>query len=159
MAFGSNSHEISTQEIMTKVDTHSKALVSIVERQKDLEGKVEITGDKIEMLDHNIIKELRSINQDIKHLRDEIHDLKHEMEMIKEFESKVKRQFKIVTTKDEVQRLERYIDLWNPMQFATKSELLDIRDDIITHITQEIEKFLHEDESIANSSSSKNSKK
>lgn len=159
MAFGSNSHEISTQEIMTKVDTHSKALVSIVERQKDLEGKVEITGDKIEMLDHNIIKELRSINQDIKHLRDEIHDLKHEMEMIKEFESKVKRQFKIVTTKDEVQRLERYIDLWNPMQFATKSELIDIRDDIITHITQEIEKFLHEDESISNSSSSKNSKK
>ena len=144
MAFGSDSTQ-ATQEIQTKVDTHSKALVSIVERQKNLESKIDISDEKIELLDHNVIKEFKSINQDMKHLRDEIHDIKEELEIIKEFQSKVKNQFKIMTTKDEVQKLERYIDLWNPMQFATHDQLLETKDKIISSITTEIEKFLMED--------------
>lgn len=141
MAFGSDSTQ-ATQDLQTKIDTHSKALVSIVERQKNLESKVDITDDKIELLDHNVIKEIKSINQDTKHLQDEIHDIKEELEIIKEFQSKVRKQFKIMTTKDEVQKLERYIDLWNPMQFATHDQLLETKDKIISSITTEIEKFL-----------------
>ena len=159
MAFGSDSHQGATQDMMTKIDTHSKALVSIVERQKDLEGKVELANDKIELLDHNVIKELRTINQDIKHLRDEIHDIKHSLEVTQEFQSKVKKQFKIVASTDDVQKLERYIDFWNPMQFATRTELIDLKDSIISHLTEEIEKFLHEptEETSSNEESKKNS--
>lgn len=156
MAFGSDSTQ-ATQDLQTKIDTHSKALVSIVERQKNLESKVDIADDKIELLDHNVIKEVKSINQDIKHLRDEIHDVKDELEIIKEFQSKVKKQFKIMTTKDEVQKLERYIDLWNPMQFATHDQLLETKDKIISSITTEIEKFLMGD--IEEKSSNKEDKK
>ncbi|MFP4402563.1 MAG: hypothetical protein ACLFPL_05030 [Candidatus Nanoarchaeia archaeon] len=145
VTFGSDSNQNLTHELQSKVDTHSKALVSVVERQKNLEEKLEINEDKIELVDHNIIKEMKSIHQDIKHLRDEIHDLKEHIEHIHEFESKVKKQFRIVTTKDEVKKLERYIDIWNPMQFATHDQLLEVRDSIIEQLSVKIEEFLEEE--------------
>ncbi|MCH8519205.1 MAG: hypothetical protein LAT82_00430 [Nanoarchaeota archaeon] len=144
MAFGSDS-STANQDLLSKVDTHSKALVSIVERQKDLESKVEIVDEKIELLDHNIIKEIRTLSQDIKHLRDEIHDMKHNIELFQEFQSKVKKQFKITANHDEVQKLERYIDLWNPMQFATREELLDMKENIINFLADKIEEFLEDE--------------
>ena len=143
MVFGSD--QTANQDLLQKVDTHSKALVSIIERQKDLESKVEIVDEKVELLDHNIIKEIRTLNQDIKHLRDEIHDLKHSVEMFQEFQSKVKKQFKITATHDEVQKLERYIDLWNPMQFATREEMLDMKEHIINFLADKIEEFLDDE--------------
>ena len=144
MAFGSDS-AATNQDLLQKVDTHSKALVSIIERQKDLESKVEIVDEKVELLDHNIIKEIRTLNQDIKHLRDEIHDLKHSVEMFQEFQSKVKKQFKITANHDEVQKLERYVDLWNPMQFATREEMLDMKEHIINFLADKIEEFLEDE--------------
>lgn len=141
VGFGSDTSNQS-QELQSKVDIHSKSLVSVVERQKDLENKIDIMDEKIELLDHNSIREIKKLSSDIKHLRDEIHDIKADLEQIKEFQIKVKKQFKITSTKDEVQKLERYIDLWNPMQFATREELLDMRDKIIGHLSEDIKKFL-----------------
>ncbi|MFT4244766.1 MAG: hypothetical protein ACMXYB_04925 [Candidatus Woesearchaeota archaeon] len=144
MAFGSDS-TAANQELLQKIDTHSKTLVSIIERQKNLESKVEIVDEKAELLDHNIVKEIRTLNQDIKHLRDEVHDLKHSIEIFQEFQSKVKKQFKITAAHDDVQKLERYIDLWNPMQFATREELLDMKENIINFLADKIEKFLEDE--------------
>ena len=141
VSFGGDS-AAHTQDLQVKIDTHSKSLVSVVERQKDLENKVDIIDEKIELLDHNSIREIKRLSQDLKHLRDEIHDIKTDIEQVKEFQTRVRKQFKVTTTKDEVQKLERYIDLWNPMNFATKEELLDIRDNIISHLTEDIETFL-----------------
>ena len=133
-----------SQELQSKVEIHSKSIVSVVERQKDLENKIDIIDEKIELLDHNSIREIKKVANDIKHLRDEIHDIKADMEEIKEFQLKVKKQFKISVTKDEVKKLERYIDLWNPMQFATREELLDLKESIISHLKTDIENFLYE---------------
>lgn len=141
VGFGSDNTNQSL-ELQSKVDVHSKSLVSVVERQKDLENKIDIIDEKIELLDHNTIREVKKLNNDIKHLRDEIHDIKADLEQIKEFQIRVKKQFKITSTKDEVQKLERYIDLWNPMQFATREELLDMRDKIISHLSEDIQKFM-----------------
>ena len=138
MAFGSSENP----DLQSKVDVHSKSLVSVVERQKDLENKIDVIDEKIELLDHNTIREIKKIAVSIKHLRDEIHDIKQDIEVVQEFQSKVKKQFKISATKDEVQKLERYIDLWNPMNFATKDEVLEMRDKIIEHLSDDIQKFL-----------------
>lgn len=145
VSFGSDNTQQS-QELHSKIDTHSKSIVSVIERQKDLENKVDVLDEKIELLDHNSIREIKKLSQSIKHLRDEIHDMKAEMEQVREFQLKVKKQFKIVTTKDEVQKLERYIDLWNPMQFATRDELHDLKESIISHLTEDISKFLKEEQ-------------
>ena len=110
-------------EVKEKVDTHSKAILTVVEQQKEIESNFDLLNEKIELLDHNSIKNFKKLNDDIKHIRADLRDLKQEVESLREFNVKVSKQLKLMTTKDEVVKLERYIDLWNPMEFITREEL------------------------------------
>ena len=141
---GSNifKNEDSKEEFATKVDTHTKALLTVTQRQKDLESTLDMLNEKIELLDHNAISDFKKIFSDIKSLRSEIVDLKSEIETLKEFNSKVAKQLRLVTTKDEVTKLEKYIDLWNPMDFVTREEHSKSKDEFVKILRQIIEEFL-----------------
>ena len=132
-------------EFKEKVDTHSKALLTVVERQKDLENSLDLINEKIELLDHNTIKNVKKVFNDLKTAKDDVRDLKHEIKELKEFNVKVQKQLALMTTKDEVEKLEKYIDLWQPMDFVTRQELGDFRSKIKSDIEKIIEKFLEEE--------------
>ena len=125
-----------------KVDTHSKALLSVTQRQKDLESKIDLADEKIELLDHNAIANFKKITLDIKSLRADILDLRQDIDSIKEFNMRVSKQLKIMTTKDEVAKLEKYIDLWNPIEFVTREEYEKGKEEFVGILTKIIEEFL-----------------
>lgn len=128
-----------------KVEVHSKAILNIIERHKNLESSIDLINEKIELLDHNSIKSFKKLINDQKNISSDIRDLKQDIVGIKEFNRKFTKQIKLMTTKDEVMKLEKYIDLWNPMNFATKDELQELRKQIKKDIEKIIEGFLTED--------------
>ncbi|MDA3856375.1 MAG: hypothetical protein PF569_09020 [Candidatus Woesearchaeota archaeon] len=127
-------------EFKDKVDTHSKAILTVVERQKDLESSLDIVNEKIELIDHNSIKNFKKIFNDMNIIRTDLRDLKEEVADIKDYNSKITKQLKLMSTKDEVTKLEKYIDLWDPMNFATKDDL----EKISKRTINELKKILHE---------------
>lgn len=127
-------------EFKDKVDTHSKAILTVVERQKDLENSLDIVNEKMELIDHNSIKNFKKIFNDINVIRTDLRDLKEEIIDIKDYNSKITKQLKLMSTKDEVTKLEKYIDLWDPMNFATKDDLEKISQNTV----KELKKILHE---------------
>lgn len=129
-------------EFKEKVDTHSKALLSVTQRQKDLESSIDLLSEKLELLDHNAVKNFRKLTQDLKEVRDDMKELKTEIEGMKEFNGKVAKQMKLMSTKDEVNKLEKYIDLWDPMNFLTRGEMEEFRVKIKKDFEEIIEKFL-----------------
>lgn len=131
-------------DFQDKVDTHSRTLVSVIQRQKDLEASFDLFNEKLELLDHNAVKNFKNIFDDLREIKNEIRDLKHEIEILKEFNSKVTKQLRLFSPKDEVEKLEKYIDLWNPMQFVTRDELRDHREKIKKDLIGIIEKFLED---------------
>jgi predicted RNase H-like nuclease (RuvC/YqgF family) len=139
--FGDSKDEHS--EAFTKIDTHSKAILIVTQRQKDLESKLDLVSEKIELLDHNSISNIKKINSDIKSLRTDMRDLTTDLEELKSFNSKVKKQLSLMTTKDEVKKLEKYIDLWNPMTFVTRQELKKNKEDTVEMIREIIGDFLN----------------
>lgn len=139
--FGSN-NEKSQNEFKEKVDTQSKAILTVVERQKDTENSIDLLKEKLELLDHNTIKNIKKIFNDIKSIREEIKDIKSEIKDIQEFNSKVQKQLKLTASKDDVEKLDKYIDLWQPMNFVTRDELDEFRSKIKTDLEKIIEKFM-----------------
>jgi hypothetical protein len=137
-----NSSDKSKEDFQNKVDVHSKALLSVTQRQKDLESTLDLVGEKIELLDHNSISNFKKIFSDIKSLRTEIVELRTEMDNMKDFNQKVAKQLKLMTTKDEVVKLEKYIDLWNPMEFVTREEHNKEKEEFINILKTIIEEFL-----------------
>ncbi len=140
--FGSGKPDEKQVEFYDKVDTHSKALLTLVQRQKDIESSMDLLNERIELLDHNSVSQLKKIFDDNKTLREEIKDLKHEIKEIKEFNMKVIKQLKLVATHDEVVKLEKYIDLWNPMEFVTRDELVEHRDKVKSEVERIFKKYL-----------------
>jgi len=53
---GGKPDEKKQAEVFDKVDTHSKALLTLVQRQKDLESSLDLIHEKFELLDHSSIK-------------------------------------------------------------------------------------------------------
>lgn len=127
-----------------KVDTHSKAILTVTQRQKDLESAIETINQKIDLIDHNAVKGFRKAGEDVKSVRQEILEIKEELKTIKEFNSKVAKQIKLMSTSDEVKKLEKYIDLWDPMGFVTREELEEFKDSIKKSF-EEVVKTLIED--------------
>lgn len=142
--FGSNVKQ--QDEFKNKVDTHSKTLVGVIERQKGLESSVDTLHDKLELLDHNAIKNFRKVFEDLKHVKDEIKEMREDINSIKEFNSKVSKQLRLFSSKDEVVKLERYIDLWDPLNFVTRSELDEFKDKFKDELANVLEEFLLEDD-------------
>lgn len=129
-----------------KVDTHTKTILAIIQRQKDIESSLDLVGEKIELLDHNSVKNFKKDHNDIKSLRDDIRELKQSLEDIREFNAKIKKQLKLMSTVDDVKKLEKYVDLWNPMDFVTRQEMDDFREKIKGDLISIVENFLEEEQ-------------
>jgi len=130
------------EEFKEKVDTHSKAILGVIGRQKDIESSIDLIDEKIELLDHNSIKNFKLVFNDIKSIKTTLRELKQEIDTIKEFNSKVSKQIKLMSTVDEVAKLEKYIDLWDPMNFVTQEMLANSEKKTKENIKKIIEDFL-----------------
>ncbi len=138
-----NSDEIKQKQFQETVDTHSKAILTVVERQKDIENSLDTINEKIELLDHNAIDNFKKIFQQIKEIKNDVKEIKSEIKNVKDFESKMVKQIKIMASHDEVAKLERYIDLWEPLNFITRDEITKIKKEIINDLEKIIEGFLN----------------
>lgn len=130
--------------VKEQVDTHSKAILTVTQRQKDIEGSLDLLSEKLDLLDHNSIRNFRKANDEVKDAHNEIKELKAEIETLKEFNSKMAKQIKLMSTRDEVTKLEKYIDFWEPMNFVTRDEIAELRQKIKGDLEEIIEKVLEE---------------
>lgn len=129
-------------EFKDKVDVHSKALITATQRIKDLESTQDLMNEKIELLDHNSIKNFKKLFAEQKELRTQILELKQEINKIKDFKKKVTKQIKLMATGDEISKLEKYIDLWNPMDFVTREELEENQRKTVKQIEEIVMNFI-----------------
>ncbi|NCC70573.1 hypothetical protein EOM09_03245 [bacterium] len=134
--------KVHEEEFKQKVDTHSKALLTVVQRAKDLESGIELLNEKIELIDHNSVKNFKKLFQELKEVKIDLRDLKSEIENLKEYDKKITKQLRLMGTKEDVQKLEKYIDLWNPMDFVTREELSQYSNKVIDELKVLIENHL-----------------
>ncbi|MCB9370599.1 hypothetical protein H6501_03320 [Candidatus Woesearchaeota archaeon] len=125
-----------------KFSSQSKTLLKLIERQKEAENSLDLLGEKLELLDHNSVKNFKKAFSDIKVLGEELRDLREAFEKQGEFNTKVKRQLSLMASTDDVSHLEKYIELWNPMDFVTRQEIDELRAKIKDDLVEIIEKFM-----------------
>ena len=130
------------EDFQVKVDTHTKALLSVVERQKSLEVSIEGLKEKYELLDSSTIDSLRKLYDEINDIHSQILHVKHDIQTFQEFIRKLKSQISLFTSKDEVLKLEKYIDLWNPIEFVTREEVREIIGEVKKSLIEKLEEYL-----------------
>ena len=97
-----------------------------IARVRLLEGKYAIFGERLLIINQNMIAEYKKISQNIKELHRDINELREELDNTKEVIKKMVKEINQFARLDDVKVLEKYINLWNPMNFVTENEVLDL---------------------------------
>lgn len=109
------------------VNNASRRIKMLEERYTNMRSKFQVLEQNMLHKNKTFFTEIKSINLEMVETKKEINELKDKiMILIKELDS--------FARKDSVEILRKYIDLWNPVNFATKNEVEDIVREVIDKI-------------------------
>ncbi len=104
----------------------SYVLSDLNARVRVLESKYSLFGERLLVVNQNMIEEYRRIMRDVKAIQSNLSEMKKEVFYLKEVLSDFNKEFDMFARKDSVKVLEKYINLWNPMNFVTEKEVIEI---------------------------------
>lgn len=104
----------------------SEDIAELTRRIRTMEERYTTMQTKTQLVEHNMLSyhkqaigETKTINVDIRELKREIEQIRDRiLTLIKELQSCAK--------KDEVKVLERYINMWEPINFVTRNEIQEL---------------------------------
>lgn len=92
----------------------------------DLEEKHNILRDRVLMSDESFIKSLDSLKKEIRFLREDISEIKERTELLKDKIDQIITELENFARKEELHTVERYLRLWEPMEFVKTKEVRQI---------------------------------
>lgn len=113
---------VSIADISNQINNLSRRLRMLEERYTNLRKNSELTEQNILKTNKVVQRETSVITSDLTELRRDFIDLKDKVKLI------VKELVECAKSED-VKVLERYINLWDPMKFVSKDEVMKIVED------------------------------
>jgi hypothetical protein len=104
------------ERISKDVNTIGANLRILEERYSLMRNKSQVTEESMIDLEKDLSKDLKMLNEDIT-------DLKHELKDIIDKLRLIDAEMKNLTKKEDFKVVERYLDMWQPMEFVTRNEL------------------------------------
>ena len=101
-------------------------LVTLNSRLRLLEERYQQLRENIELLNQNMVDGYRKISKETRIINEDIRELKNNIQLIKEILEKITREASSFAKKDNLRILERYINMWNPLNFITEKEVKKI---------------------------------
>lgn len=88
-----------------------------------LEERYSTLRNKNQVTEQNLIDLEKELNTDIKMLSEDTVELKRELKDINDKLRLISNEIKNLVDKNEFKTMERYLDMWQPMNFVTRNEL------------------------------------
>jgi hypothetical protein len=118
------------------LDKLSKNVNSIGANLRIMEERYSLMRSKSQLSEQNMIDLEKGMNKDMKSLGDELTDLKHEINDLMDKLRLISDELKNLVNKDDFKVVEKYVDMWQPMNFVTKNELTRMIDEKLKELTQ-----------------------
>ncbi|MAG52752.1 MAG: hypothetical protein CMH62_02200 [Nanoarchaeota archaeon] len=98
----------------------------VIGRLRINESKLTTLRERLLVTDSNMISEYKNIAKEIKNLNVDIRELKNNLETIKETMKDIIKGTENFASSQDVAVLEKYINMWNPLNFVTEKEVRKI---------------------------------
>jgi hypothetical protein len=102
--------------IAKNVNSLAANLRILEERYANLRNRLQASEQGVIALDKDIRTDIKLLNEDVLELKKEINDIKDKLRLIGG-------EIKNLVNKNEFKVVERYLDIWQPMNFVTRNEL------------------------------------
>ena len=101
----------------------NQILSEIVIRIRSLESKYSLLGERLLIVNQNMISQFKKTSSELKAVNYDIKELRTELFKNKELLRDLSRELDFFATKEHLKTLEKYINLWDPMKFITEDDL------------------------------------
>lgn len=95
---------------------------SISRRTRELEERSQNMRKRIQMTDQNLMNQNKRFAQDIKVVTSELNELKHIMNDLDNKMLLLIKELRMCARKEDLNVLEKYINIWEPINFMTRRE-------------------------------------
>ena len=95
----------------------------VTRRLRVMEERMASDRKNIQLNQQNVLTASKKVNQEIKNMYTELNEIKKELTSFNDQLGLVMAALKNTTKKDDVKVLEKYIELWEPLNFVTKREV------------------------------------
>lgn len=96
---------------------------NIARRTRVLEDGFQSMRKKAQITDQNALRENKRINTEIRAIDSDINDLKRSIEDIKSKMMLIIKELKLSAKREDFDTLQKYINLWEPVNFVTQNEV------------------------------------
>ncbi|MFP4190023.1 MAG: hypothetical protein ACLFSL_03215 [Candidatus Woesearchaeota archaeon] len=109
-----------------KLEEMGGQLKSVTTRLRTLEEKYRNMRAGIQTTEKNSLEESKKINAEISDVNQEVYSLKKDFKDLKEKMDIIIKELGLTAKKEEVESIQKYLDLWNPVNFVSQNEILPI---------------------------------
>jgi len=95
-------------------------------RLRILEGKYNLMRERLFIINENMIDHYKSLSIEINSLKVDIKEIKDGLFSLKEATKDIIKELDFFARKEQLKILEKYINLWNPFDFVTEEEVLNL---------------------------------
>nr|MBA4405151.1 hypothetical protein [Nanoarchaeum sp.] len=95
-------------------------------RIRILEGKYTVTRERMLLINQNMIDHYKILTTEIKSINEELREIKESLELIKETTRNIVKEMSFFARKEQMKVLEKYINMWNPLNFVTEQQVLEL---------------------------------
>jgi len=92
-------------------------------RVRLVEERIDMLRGHIEMLDNSLIEKHKSVISELRGVENDIRTLRGDVEQTKSVVDRMAKRMEELAGKEELKVLERYVSMWQPMSFVTRSEV------------------------------------
>ena len=96
----------------------------IVNRVRILESKQNLFAEKMLIMNENMLEEYRKMMDEVKKVVAEVNVVKDEMDNMKSVMRHLTQEASGFAKQDDFKVLEKYINVWNPLNFVTEKDVL-----------------------------------
>jgi hypothetical protein len=98
----------------------------LIGRLRINEARLANLRERLIVTDNNMIEEFRKISEHLRDLNVELKETKTEVFKLKETLKEVIKEMPAFARSQELKVLEKYINTWNPLNFVTEAEVLNL---------------------------------
>ena len=102
------------------------AFNEVIGRLRINESKLTTLRERLLVTDSNMIGEYKRISDEIKNINEDVRDLKNAIMSLKETMQDIIKGAENFASSQDVKVLEKYINVWNPLNFVTEKEVRQI---------------------------------
>ena len=101
-------------------------LSELSSRIRMLENKYNTIRERLFLINQNMIDEYKKIIEEIRSVNMDIREVKNDIFNIKETLKHIIKDMELFAKKENLKVVEKYINMWNPLNFVTQQEITEL---------------------------------